>query len=520
MTRSTNTVTNTGANVAAVLVCAAIVIRLFFPGWSSLAYWAAAAAMAWVLLYVAFERATIVRSLRRRVTAFSAAASLSVVAALFILLAVNFLAIRRDMTWDLSTQQVFRLSEQTRKVLDGLTSPITAYVVAKPDGFKRFRHILTAYEHASPNIRVEYVDADRHPARVKDWGVINDGTVVFEQNGRRLRVMLNREQELTNALIRLTKGRDVKAYFTQGHGERALIRETRASFTSALSALERDNYRVDSLILAKATSVPADASLLIVAGPTTDFVASETELLQEYLRRGGKALFLLDPVVGSDMRRLPILESALAEWGITLGHDVVVDTSDSARLPGADAFVPVVVTYPAHAVTRNFSLLTAYPLAQSVRIAEGSTTPARRTSEVVQTSDKSWATSSVDRLAEGREPVLDDRVDRRGPLTLAVSVAQKVSEAARETRLIVVGDSDFVANAMAGIQGNVDMFVNMTNWLTEQEDLISVHARGEGDQRITLTAVQLRGLRWVSVVAVPGIIVLSGVRVWWRRRSL
>ena len=515
-----NTLTTIGGNLATVLVCAAVVIRLFFPMWSSLAYWAAAAAMAWVLLYVAIERATIVRSLRRRGTTFSAAASLSVVAALFILLAVNFLAIRRDMTWDLTTQQVFRLSEQTRKVLDSLTSPIQAYVVAKPDGFGRFREILTAYEQASPNIRVEYVDADRHPARVKEWGVINYGTVVFEQNGRRLRVMLNREQELTNALIRLTTGRDVKAYFTQGHGERGLIRETRASFTSALSVLERDNYKIESLVLAQATTVPADASLLIVAGPSADFLAFETELLQEYLRRGGKALFLLDPVVGSDMRHLPVLESALAEWGISLGHDVVIDTIDSARLPGADASVPVIVTYPSHEATRDFSLLTAYPLAQSVRIIAGSTTTGRRTSDVVRTSDRSWSISSVDRVVKGREPVFDERIDRRGPLTLAVSVAQKVSEGGRETRLIVVGDSDFAANAMVGIQGNADMFVNMTNWLTEQGDLISVRPRGEGDQRITLTAVQFRGLRWFSVVVVPALIVLSGVRVWWRRRSV
>jgi ABC-type uncharacterized transport system involved in gliding motility auxiliary subunit len=138
----------------------------------------------------------------------------------------------------------------------------------------------------------------------------------------------------------------------------------------------------------------------------------------------------------------------------------------------------------------------------------------------VRTSDRSWSTSSVDRLAEGREPVIDERIDRRGPLALAVSVAQKVSEGSRETRLIVVGDSDFAANAMVGIQGNADMFVNMTNWLTEQEDLISVRPRGEGDQRITLTAVQLRGLRWFSVVMVPAIIVLSGIRVWWRRRAI
>ena len=165
-------------------------------------------------------------------------------------------------------------------------------------------------------------------------------------------------------------------------------------------------------------------------GPSADFLAFETELLQEYLRRGGKALFLLDPVVGSDMRHLPVLESALAEWGISLGHDVVIDTIDSARLPGADASVPVIVTYPSHEATRDFSLLTAYPLAQSVRIIAGSTTTGRRTSDVVRTSDRSWSISSVDRVVKGREPVFDERIDRRGPLTLAVSVTQKVSKGA------------------------------------------------------------------------------------------
>jgi hypothetical protein len=176
-----NRLTIIGGRFATVLVCAAVGIRLLLPMWSELAYWAAAAAMAWALLYMVVERAAIARSLRRREARFGSAAGLSVAAALFILLGVNFLAIRRDMSWDLTTQRVFSLSEQTLKVLSSLTSPVRACVVSKPDGFERFREILTAYERASPNIRVEYIDADRSPAQVADWGVINYGTVVFEQ---------------------------------------------------------------------------------------------------------------------------------------------------------------------------------------------------------------------------------------------------------------------------------------------------------------------------------------------------
>jgi ABC-type uncharacterized transport system involved in gliding motility auxiliary subunit len=473
--------------------------------------------MAWAVLHVAFERVAIARSLRKRQAKLGTSASIAGAAALFILVAINLLAIRRDRVWDVTTQRAISLSQQTLVVLGSLTSPVKAYVVAKPDGFARFREIMTAYERASQNIQVEYVDADRNPARVKDLGVINYGTVVFEKNGVRIRVMLNREQELTNALIRLTRPRDVKAYFTQGHGERDVVRETRASVTSAISVLERDNYKVASVALAQ-SEVPVDASLLIVAGPSSDFLGFEMDRLQAYLRRGGAALVMLDPIIGDGMRHLPVLEAALAEWGIGMGHDVVIDTTDAARLPGTDATVAVVASYPPHPVTRDFSLVTAYPLAQSVRVIAHSSTTQGGARDVLRTSNRSWSTAKLDWLTEGREPSRNERIDRTGPQTIAVSVNEKNAEGAAETRLLVVGDSDFAANAMIGIQGNADIFVNMANWLTRQEDLISIRARGEGDQRITLSAVQLRSLGWFSVVVVPAMIVLSGVGVWWRRR--
>src|SRR6185369_3965590 len=87
-----------------------------------------------------------------------------------------------------------------------------------------------------------------------------------------------------------------------------------------------------------------------------------------------------------------------------------------------------------------------------------------------------------------------------------------------QTRIVVIGDSDFASNAAVGIQGNSDLFVNINNWLAQQEDLISIHPRDEGDRRISLTADQQRRLAWMSLLLLPGLVLGSGVWAWSRRR--
>ena len=127
---------------------------------------------------------------------------------------------RRDKRWDLTAAASFTLSDQTTKVLSNLKSPVKVLVFDAPGGFQRFRDALSMYTNASPNIQVEYVDMDREPARAREYDIAAPGTVVMEYEGRREKVMSDREQELTNTLIKVTTGRQVKAYFVQGHGER------------------------------------------------------------------------------------------------------------------------------------------------------------------------------------------------------------------------------------------------------------------------------------------------------------
>src|SRR5215203_99114 len=463
--------------IGTLLVFAGVAIRVFRPEWDNYAYWAAVAGLVCVVLYTLTQWREIGRSFQKRETKLGAMMSISVIAVLAILIGINWAVTRRDKRWDLTASASYTLSDQTVKVVENLKSPVKVLVFDTPQGFPRFRDSLGLYTAASKNIQVEYVDMDREPARAREYAIVAPGTVIMEYSGRREKVMSEREQDLTNALIKATTGRQVKAYFVQGHGERDFAGNDRPGYASVVDALKRDNYTVDKIVLAQSSAgVPADASVLIVAGPTTDYLKPEVDAIRTYLRKGGKALFLLDPPVGESARTAPTLEALLKEWGISLGHDVVIDASGMGQLLGTDASVPVVATYPQHPVTENFDLLTAFPLAQSVRGEAGVDLGTANTQNLINTSDRSWSEADLKSLATGGKVSLDEKAgDHRGPITIALSLSMDAADAAAsasaadaatadkaadgskptkpQMRIMVVGDSDFATNAAAGIQG-------------------------------------------------------------------
>src|SRR5581483_687943 len=190
--------------VGTLLVFAGVAIRLFRPAWDQYAYWLAIAGLVCVVLYTLSQWRDIVRSFQKRGTRFSAMTLVSIVAVLAILVGLNYLAIRRDKQWDLTATKHFSLSDESQKVLTGLKGPVHVTVYDQPSDFQRFRDALTPYELNSKNVTVEYVDADRQPTRVKQDEVMNYGTVVLAYNGKKEHVMSDREQEITNAFVKVT----------------------------------------------------------------------------------------------------------------------------------------------------------------------------------------------------------------------------------------------------------------------------------------------------------------------------
>jgi len=517
--------------VGTVLVFAGVAIRLFHPQWDQYAYYAAVAGLVCVVVYTLSQWRDIVRSFGKREARYSAMTAVSVLAVLAILVGLNYLVIRRDKQWDLTATKSFTLADETTKVLNNLKGPVKVTVYDQPGGFPRFRDALTRYELASKNVSVEYVDADRQPARVRQDDVLNYGTVVLAYNGRKEHVMSDREQEITNAFVKVTTGRSMKAYFIEGHGEKNSTGVERTGYSSALDVLKRDNFVVDKLVLAQTPEVPKDASVIIIAGPTADFLPLEIDAIRKYLRAGGKALFMLDPVVGKTMHPIPNLEGLLKEWDVTMGHDVVLDVSGIGQMLGTGPEVPVITPpYTNHPITRDFTTMTAYPLAQSVSGQAGAN-PNQSAQDLLKTGDRSWSEHDTKSLLDGGKVSLDEAAgDHKGPITIGLTLSEDARDASEpskaagltpgkpQTRIAVIGDSDFASNAASGVAGNSDLFVNINNWLTQQEDLISIHPRDEGDRRISLSADQQRRIAWMSLLLLPGLVLASGVWSWSRRR--
>jgi ABC-type uncharacterized transport system involved in gliding motility auxiliary subunit len=497
------------------------------------AMYASWAGLALVLLYTLGQWRQIVAWFGHRNARYGTLASVSVLVGLGILVAVNYLANRENKRWDLTENRQFTLSDQTVKLLQGLTAPVKFVVFDRNTNFDRFRTRLTNYEYNSRQVSTEYIDPDQRPVQAKEYEIQQYGTVVVEYMGRRERVTTDAEQDITNALIKVMNPSKKKVYFLGGHGEKDTTVSERTGYSGIADALKRDNYEFDKLVLAQTNEIPADATVLVVAGPRTDLLEQEVPLLRDYLNKSGKLLVLLDPP--EDLKQfppMPRLEALMAEWGLQATKSVVVDVSGRTSV----ATVPVSAPpYPSHAITERFDLITMFPLVRA--IAPTPTVPEGRTPQpFLQTAQRSWSESTMAQLEDPDTLAPEtDKGDTTGPVTIgmAVAVPNKAPEAAKpaegstpepppaatETRVAAIGDSDFASNAYLGVEGNRDLFMNTLSWLAQQESLISIRPREASDRRLTLTAAQTTLMFWLSIVVIPGAVLGTGVYTWWRRRG-
>jgi ABC-type uncharacterized transport system involved in gliding motility auxiliary subunit len=515
------------------LVFIAVAIRFGFPAQSQYAVYLAWAGLVCVLAYTLGQWRDIAKVFSRRQARYGSLAATSTVVVLAILVAINYIGSRQHKRWDLTSNRQFSLSDQSRKVLAGLDAPLQVLVFAKEADFQRYQDTLKEYEYATKRINAEYVDPDKKPTIAKANQVQQYGTIVFNYKGRSERVTSDSEQDITNAIIKVVTGQQKKVYFTTGHGEKDTTSSDRDGYADIAAALGHENYTVDKVVLAQTGSVPDDASVVVVAGPRTDFFPAEIDALKKYLAKAGKLLLEIDPPDKPDSPPLTNLIALAHEWGMTVGNDVVVDVSGMGRLIGTDASVPVAATYPSHPITQHFSYITAYPMARSIVPVTGGV-DGHTAQTFVETSPRSWAESDIKSLMTSGQVSFDaSKGDKQGPISIAAAVSvpstapepPKPAEGSKpdetpkpETRVAVIGDSDFAAKSTLGIQGNRDLFMNTIGWLSQQENLISIRPKEADDRRVTMTAAQQTNVMILSLFLIPLCIFGTGVYTWWRRR--
>jgi gliding motility-associatede transport system auxiliary component len=513
------------------MVFVAVAIRFGYPAKEQWAFYLAWGGLVCVLAYTLGQWREIAKVFTRRQTRYGTLMGVSILVVLGILVAINYIGSRQNKRWDLTANKQFSLSDQSRNVAAKLDAPMQVQVFVQEPQFQRYQEKMKEYEYASSKISTEYIDPEKKPSAARQNNVDRIPTIVFNYKGRSERVNADGEQDLTNAIIKVVSGQQRKIYFTQGHGEKDTTSSERDGYNVIATALGRENYTVDKLAIAQAGSVPDDAAVVVVAGPKNDFFAPEVEALKKYLDKQGKLLLELDPPDKIDSPALTNLVALAHDWGIQAGTNIVVDVSGMGRMIGTDASVPVVAPpYPAHPITQRFGMITAFPLAREASPVSGGVN-GHVAQSFIETGPRSWAETDLKSLMTSGAVSLDEsKGDKKGPIPLGSAVSAAAASATPpkpgeadapkpETRVAVIGDSDFAANGTLGVPGNRDLFMNTVGWLSQQDNLISIRPKEADDRRITLTATQESNIFWLSLLIVPGCIFGAGIASWWRRRG-
>jgi len=470
--------------------------------------------------------------LEARQTRYAAYAGTYVLVVLAAVAAVNFLANRYDKSYDSTSNRQFSLSDQTIKIVKGLKNDTQLTFFGSQQEFQGARDVLDRYESLSSKVHAAYTDPERKPQQAKAAGFRSDAQVVVDNGARRESAKSLSEEEITGAILRSTKSAERNVCVLSAAGEHSIDDTDAGGYSLFKQILERDNYKVRAENLRPAASnankplaigqapvevsvaVPKDCTILVVAGPKSDYPSTTVSAIQAYVVDGGRALFLLDtPLRLGDSEPAGENEELLkllAGWGVTVNKDLVLDLSGIGRIFNLGPEVPFIAEYQSHPITQPLTRVpTAYPLARSL---ETRTTDKTTVSKLVDTSEDSVATTSI-----GPRGAVDPKKGKKGPLTLA---AAGTYNGTSQGRFVVIGTSLVAQNGLVGSRSldNRDLLANTVNWLSSDEELISIRPKPKEDRPIDLTAGRLRLVFWLGVGVFPLSVVALGVATWWRRR--
>jgi ABC-type uncharacterized transport system involved in gliding motility auxiliary subunit len=469
-----------------------------------------------VILYLTSSRESLTNLLGERSTKYGANAVVYSLIFLAVLGVVNYLAARHNKRWDLTKQNVFSLSSQSQGVVTKLEQPVEVYAFVEGGSAPEVEDLLDSYKTASSNFTFHMVDPVKDRDLAERYKVTELPTIHIQYGEQTATVARDiTEESITNGLIKATKTSKKMVCFLDGHGEPDTDNHEARGYMMLRDALHNENYDTKKVLLASEADIPADCTIMVVVGTEKPLFDHEVDVLRAALKSGRSMLFLVPPRKGAQ------LVSVLEPWGTGLPETVVVDQVVRLFQGPALGLQIIASTYGTHAITRDFTERTVFPLSRVVQAAAAGK-PGVQAIELVKSSPTAWGETDLDGIFERGEAQLDDK-DVKGPVPLALAVTGKHKEMGfedtGETKLVVVGDADWVNNQFVNQLFNRDLVLNMMNWLGGQEELISIRPRAIQASRAQLSPAESRRIFYLSVLVMPELLLLLGLTVWWRRST-
>lgn len=420
----------------------------------------------------------------------------------------------------LSTQYVYQadwtagarntVSEQTRQLLGEITDPVSITAFVREDDLleKQIRDLVGSYQRFKDDISLEFVNPDTAPERVRELGIASGGELAIHYQGRREHIQTLSEQQLTNALLRLSRQEARWIVFLSGHGERAPAGETNHGLGIFGQELERKGLNIQTLSLVE-SGIPANTNLLVLASPRVDLLPGELDKLLAYVEQGGNLLWLAEPGA------LHGLEPLAEQLDIEFLPGMVVDAT--TQMFGIDNPSFAVITgYPNHAITSELNTVTVFPEAAALDFNDSgdwAVTP------LLATLERSW--TELGEL-EGQIQFDADSDERAGPLDIGVVLTRdrpgESTDTASEQRIVVIGDGDFLSNTYLGNAGNLGLGLNIVHWLSHDDSFIDIRVQSAPDRTLELGRIAQAVIGLGFFIGLPLVLLFSGIVIWLRRR--
>ncbi|MGA9981417.1 MAG: GldG family protein [Candidatus Sulfotelmatobacter sp.] len=453
--------------------------------------------------------------LKARQTKYAAYATTYILIVIAAVVVANILADRYNKSFDATSNKRYSLSDQTAKIVKGLKQDATITYFNQSTRFREGKDLLDEYANLSPKVQVEYIDPDKSPQAAREAGISEFGVAVVQVGLKKEQAKSMTEEGITGAFIRDLKSSTRTVCFTSGSGEHQLDDSQREGLSQFKDRLTKDDYVSESIDLLQKADVSNDCTTLVVAGPTKDYQQPEVDAIKKYVEDGGRAFFLLDPPLKlghEEIAENDALTNVLQSWGVTMDKDLILDMNPIGQLAGLGPQVALITNYGSQPIVNDMKgMATGFPLSRSIEIKSTDKTSLQK---LFDSSGSSLATSNLSSPAVN----VNDPKNEKGPLTIAAAGTYNTGKEKSQGRFVVVGSSSWIANRFINFNANSDLALNTINWLASDEDLISIRPKREEDRRITMTRAQLGWVRAISQFLLPGIVVVAGIGVWWKRR--
>ena len=433
---------------------------------------------------------------------------------LVLIFLVGFLSHEYHFSHDITQGNRNTLTEGSINVLKQMKAPvnITVFVSQDDDYRKAINDFISRYQRSKPDIKVQFVNPAEQPKMAQDAGIKAEGELVVEYEKRSDHLIPPYiEQDMTNLLVRLSRSNTRAVMYLDGHAERNLIGIKNNDLGEFGKQLEKKGFKLANPDLTIAQGVPSNGAMLVVASPQLDISEVEAKKIKAYLEGGGNLLWLLDDTNTHG------LQSVAEYLGLELAPGTVVDLSSAQY--GADSKIAFASSYGEHAITKNFMLRTLFPEARKVD-AHGTDDNGWKVSHLVEVAPNGWLETG--KIDSKTKLGFDEKTDLKGPINIAVAMERIYGK--KGQRVVVVGNGNFLSNTFIANGGNLDLGVNIVNWLAGDDNLITIQPKPLKDVNVIIpstaqgkivAAMIFFGFRLVLPLA----LLVAGVLIWWKRRK-